>query len=296
MEFFITYMLLLLSFVWLCLITLWPKKSKLPPGPFPLPIVGSLFKLGNKPHKSLAELAKIYGPLMTLKLGSVTAIVVSSPTMAKEVLQKNDLAFSGRTIPDAIRALGHHNRSMAWLPVSSKWRSIRKVSSTHLFAAQRLESNQFLRKQKIEELVAYVGEKCKNNCAVAIGQVAFSTVLNLISNTVFSIDLTHLDSNYAQEFKALVWGCLEEAARPNFADYFPVLRSIDPQKIKYRMEVHFLKLDEIFDGMIKQRLESRKLDNSLSSSCSDFLDAILDYKQEDGFQLSDPDIKALLKV
>ncbi|KAF5182006.1 Cytochrome p450 [Thalictrum thalictroides] len=295
MEFFYTYVVLLLSFVWLCFITLWPRKSKLPPGPFPLPIVGSLFKLGNKPHKSLAELAKIYGPLMTLKLGTVTTIVVSSPTMAKEVLQKNDLAFSSRSIPDAVRALGQHNHSMIWLPVSSKWRNMRKVSTTQLFTAQRLESNQFLRKQKIEELVAYVGEKCKNNCAVAIGQVAFSTVLNLISNTVFSIDLTDLDSNHAQEFKALVWRIIEEAARPNFADYFPVLRSIDPQKIKYRMEVHLRKLDELFDGMIKQRLESRKVDNSPSSSYSDFLDVILDYKQEDGFQFSDTDIKALLK-
>ncbi|KAF5199001.1 Cytochrome p450 76ad1 [Thalictrum thalictroides] len=273
------------------------QKTKLPPGPFPLPIVGSLFKLGTKPHKSLAELAKIYGPLMTLKLGSVTTIVVSSPTMAKEVLQKNDQAFSSRTIPEAVRILDHHNHSMAWLPVSSKWRSFRKVSSAQLFTAQRLESNQFLRKQKVEELIAYVEENCKNRHAVDIGQVAFSTVLNLISNTVFSIDLTHLDSNYAQEFKALVWGVMKEAGTPNFADYFPVLRSIDPQKIKYRMEVHFHKLNELFDGMIKQRLESRKLDNSpSSSSCSDFLDAILDYKQENGFQLSDPDIKALLKV
>ncbi|PIA31294.1 hypothetical protein AQUCO_05100079v1, partial [Aquilegia coerulea] len=294
--FFYTYMLLFLSFVWLCLITLWPRKTNLPPGPFPLPIVGSLFKLGIKPHQSLAELATIYGPLMTLKLGSVTTIVVSSPAIAKEVLQKNDKIFSNRTIPDALRALDHHKHSMAWLPVSAKWRSIRKISSTQLFTAQRLESNQGLRKQKVEELLEYVEENCKNKLAVDIGQVAFSTVLNLISNTVFSTDITHLDSNYAQEFKALIWGVMEEGGRPNFADYFPVLRSIDPQRIKHRMEGHFRKLDELFDGMIKQRLESRKLDNSpTSSSCSDFLDAILDYKQEDGFQLSDPDIKSLLK-
>ncbi|PIA26907.1 hypothetical protein AQUCO_08600056v1, partial [Aquilegia coerulea] len=269
--------------------------NQLPPGPFPFPIVGSLFKLGTEPHKSLAELSKIYGPLMALKLGNVTTIVVSSPTMAKEVLQKNDKAFSSRTIPEAVRVLDNHKHSMIWLPASSKWRSLRKVSSSQLFTTQRLESNQGLRKKKVEELLSYVGENCKNKCAVGIGQVAFSTILNLISNTVFSMDLTHLDSNYAQEFKSLVSIIMEEGARPNFVDYFPILRSIDPQRIKYRMEGHARKLDEFFDGIIKQRLESRKLSKSPRSSCSDFLDAILDYKQEDGFQLSDPDIRAMLR-
>lgn len=42
---------------------------KIPPGPSPLPIIGNLLELGNKPHQSLAKLAKIHGPIMSLKLG-----------------------------------------------------------------------------------------------------------------------------------------------------------------------------------------------------------------------------------
>ena len=36
--------------------------------------------------------------------------------MAREVLQKHDLAFSGRPNPDAARALKHGDLSVAWLP------------------------------------------------------------------------------------------------------------------------------------------------------------------------------------
>ncbi|KAI7724917.1 hypothetical protein M8C21_011734 [Ambrosia artemisiifolia] len=40
------------------------RKSPPPPGPYPLPIIGSIFKLGDKPHHSLAALSKTYGPLI----------------------------------------------------------------------------------------------------------------------------------------------------------------------------------------------------------------------------------------
>ncbi|KAL5715874.1 unspecific monooxygenase [Ranunculus cassubicifolius] len=90
--------------------------------------------------------------------------------------------------------------------------------STGVLQTQR--PKQDLRLKKVEELISFVETKCQDGCAVEIGQIAFSTVLNLLSTTVFSVDLTHLDSNYAQEFKAVVCGVLEEAATVNLSDFF----------------------------------------------------------------------------
>ncbi|KAG6571557.1 Labd-13Z-ene-9,15,16-triol synthase, chloroplastic, partial [Cucurbita argyrosperma subsp. sororia] len=82
--------------------------SKLPSGPKPLPVIGNLLDLGNKPHKSLTAMAKIYGPIMTLKLGQVTAVVVSSSAMAKEVLQTIDPSLCDRAILDSLTAHNHN--------------------------------------------------------------------------------------------------------------------------------------------------------------------------------------------
>ncbi|OMO78013.1 Cytochrome P450 [Corchorus olitorius] len=234
------------------------SSCKLPPGPRRLPILGNLLDVGDKPHESMAKLALTHGPIMTLKLGSLISIVISSENMAKQVLQKHDLAFSNRPIPDAVRASHHHELGLPWLPVCPLWRTLRKVCNSHLFTSQKLDANQFLRRNKIQQLIAHVQKCCRTGEAINIGQAAFNTTINLLSNTIFSMALVDPNSPTAQEFKETVSGIMEEAGKPNLADYFPMLRMIDPQGIRRRISIHFDKLLDLFGKMYDERLESRK--------------------------------------
>lgn len=95
-----------------------------PPGPPGWPIIGNLLQIiGKAPHRSLADLSRVYGPVMSLRLGRLTTVVISSPEAAREVLKTLDLVFSGRTFSETVRAIGHHEVSVAWLPsTSSRWR------------------------------------------------------------------------------------------------------------------------------------------------------------------------------
>ncbi|XP_022737737.1 geraniol 8-hydroxylase-like [Durio zibethinus] len=268
------------------------RTDKLPPGPAIIPIFGNLFLLGEKPHKSLAMLAKTHGDIMTLKLGQKTTIVVSSASMAKEILQKHDAAFSNRTIPDAVRALQHHEAGMPWMPVSTTWRLLKKICNFHIFASQRLDANQYLRRSKVEELLADVHESCRVGEAIDIGQAAFKTTLNFLSNTIFSINLAD-SSDTAQEFREIVQGIEEELGKPNFGDYFPIILAInlDLQGIRRRMTIHLGKLMSLFDKVIDERLELRKMNDYISTN--DFLDTLL-HISEDNEELDRNLIKHLL--
>lgn len=97
-----------------CIISQKKSPNRAPIG---LPIFKNLFDIGSKQHESLANLAKKHGPLMTITLGSVTTIVVSSQKMAREVLQRRDEAFSGRQVPDSIVELEHNNHVIAWISI-----------------------------------------------------------------------------------------------------------------------------------------------------------------------------------
>ncbi|RVW41128.1 cytochrome P450 76T24 isoform X2 [Vitis vinifera] len=263
---YITF-LLLLSFVWTCIHLLKlspigrkPGTASLPPGPRPLPIIGNILKLGDKPHRSLANLSKTYGPVMSLKLGSIATIVISSSETAKEVLHRNDQAFSSRTVPDAVRAHNHHESSVVWVPASVHWRKIRKICTREIFSVQQLDASQGLRRKIVQELLDHVEECCSRGCAVDINGAVFTASLNLLSNTIFSINLAHHGSNFSQEFKNIARGVMEGVGRPNFVDYFPAFRLIDPQASK-----------DVLDALLNLTKE-----NDNEWSCSDIKHLLLD--------------------
>ncbi|KAF7135354.1 hypothetical protein RHSIM_Rhsim08G0105200 [Rhododendron simsii] len=253
---------------------------KLPPGPAPLPVIGSLLKLGGKPHKSLAELAKLYGPIMSLNLGRKTVVVISSPALAREVLQKQDLAFSTRSVPNAVHAHGHSKYSVAWLPVADQWRSLRKALNSNIFSGNRIDASQNLRRQKVQELIEYAGKCCQEGVAVDIGTAAFKTSLNLLSNTVFSIDMADPTQDSVQQFRHLIWQIMVEVGKPNLVDYFPILEKIDPQGIRRRLKSHFGDTFQLIGRLIDERLELRGLGKTRAES--DVIDILLNIIEENG--------------
>ncbi|XP_031486828.1 cytochrome P450 76T24-like [Nymphaea colorata] len=229
------------------------KSSKLPPGPVGLPIVGSLFQVGTKLNESLAELAKVYGPLMTLRLGFKTTVVVSSAEMAREVLQKHDQAFAGRSVMDAASPFDHSKWSLGLGQNGPRWREMRRICNNELFTPRRLDSLRGLREQKVQELLRHVREACQGGQAVNVGECSMTTTLNSISNTLFSQDTMGLGSESVTEFRALFLDLSIALGSPNISDFFPLLKFMDPQGIRRRTEVCLKRFYELLDEIIEKR-------------------------------------------
>ncbi|RWR87570.1 Cytochrome P450 [Cinnamomum micranthum f. kanehirae] len=112
----------------------------------------------------------------------------------KQVLQKHDHVLAGRDVGDALRVLNYNNMSMAWSQPNQYWRKLRSISNTQMFTNQRLDSGQGLRRLKMQELLANMLEKSEMREAVDIGEAAFVAMINLISSTIFTLDLVDVDS------------------------------------------------------------------------------------------------------
>ncbi|KAG5601497.1 hypothetical protein H5410_032867 [Solanum commersonii] len=59
---------------------------------------------------------------MTLQLGSLTTIVVSSTEVAKEILHKHDETFLARIVPVAITAQPNPEATLAWVNGDHMWK------------------------------------------------------------------------------------------------------------------------------------------------------------------------------
>lgn len=73
------------------------------PGPVPWPVIGNLVELGKYevPFEAFTALAKRYGDIYSLFLGSTRCLVVNNLELIREVLNQNGRFFGGR--PDFIR-------------------------------------------------------------------------------------------------------------------------------------------------------------------------------------------------
>ena len=292
MECFNTITLFLFFVFSIIFFTKFTKKSKntipRPPGPKPWPIIGNIHLLGTKPHRSITKLSKIYGPIMSLKLGRITTIVISSPEIAKEMFLKHDLEFSGRRLLDATRATNHNSFSLVFLPVCPKWRKLKKIATIQLLTTQGLDAGQHIRAKKVSDLKEYVTHCYQNGVRVDIGKVAFTTSLNLLSNTLFSMDMATHDSLNSQQFKDLIWHIMEETGKPNVSDFFPILRCFDLQGVYKRTSVYFNKMLDMFGEIIDERLKTPK------DPKDDVLNTLLKLVEDN--ELSLEEVKHLLLV
>ncbi|PWA38938.1 cytochrome P450 [Artemisia annua] len=302
-----TMLFILLSlFSFLYIFSKWfnPKSgssARLPPGPYPIPIIGSMFKLGNKPHHTLAALSETYGPLMSLKLGSITTIVVSSREIVQEVFSKHDMSFSSRTVPYSAYYGYTQNlkkNSVIWLPVGDKWRSIRKVLKEQLFSIRQLDASQNLRKKKVQELLNYVQDCSTNQKTVNINHTAAIATLNVLSNFIFSVDIAHYDSTSTEEkFRDIILGVVKYGGTSFLADFFPVFRHLDPNGSLKRSDPATRKLMAILEKHINDRMEERaKRSADAPSSTNDLTDLLLDNLQNEIPSISLDDMPVLLFV
>lgn len=64
--------------------------------------------------------------------------------------------------------------------------------------------------------------------------------------------------------------------KSNLADYFPILKWIDPNGVRREMVVYFKEMLDIFDGLISKRQQLRQESINSAQSNPDLLDSLLD--------------------
>ncbi|WVZ25743.1 hypothetical protein V8G54_004287 [Vigna mungo] len=292
----LTLLLTLITVLWLLR---WFRNSTneaspLPPGPTGLPFLGYLPFLGTHPHLKFHKLAQLYGPIYKLTLGTKTVVVVSSPSLVKEIVRDQDTIFANREPLIAALVALYGGTDIASLPHGPQWRKARKILVREMLSSTNLTNSFPHRRVEVKKSIRYVYQK-KIGCPINVGDLAFLTATNAIMSMIWGETLEGEEgAAIGVEFRAVVSELMVLLGKPNVSDLFPALALLDLQGIERRTRKVSQWIDRLFDSAIEKRMTvTGKGENN---SNKDFLQVLMELTKSDSetTSMTMKEIKAIL--
>ncbi|GJR14249.1 cytochrome P450 71A1-like protein, partial [Tanacetum coccineum] len=268
---------------------------RLPPGPTRLPIIGNLHQLNiSDLPDHLWNLSKHYGPLMSIRLGMVQTLVVSSAEMAKEVLKTNDLNFCTRPLLTGMQMISYDYKDIAFSPYSEYWRQMRKTCILHLFSMKQVNSFRWVREEEVFDMINTIKTQIPSKQVVNLSE----TVMILTSNIITRVAFGKRPSAYAdgqedvRRFQENMHEYQAMLVNFYFKDNFPFLGWLD--KLSGTI-ARFEKLLKNMDEFYQQLIDEHSNSNRPNIMQKDMVDILLELKNSDpSLNISFNHIKAML--
>ncbi|KAM1098510.1 hypothetical protein ACFX13_016089 [Malus domestica] len=227
--------------------------KKLPPGPWALPIIGNLHMLGNLPHRSLQHLAKKYGPIMSMRLGSKTTIVVSSPKVAELFLKTHDTIFASRPKVQSSDYLSYGTKGMGFSEYGPYWRHIRKLCTLQLLCPSKIEGFAPLRREEVGLLVQSLKKATEAGEVVDLSE----KVGELIEGITYRMVLGSKNDD-TFDVKGIIEEIMLLTGAVNIGDYVPFLSPFDIQGLNKRMKTLSKTIDQLLEKIIGEHEQVSK--------------------------------------
>ncbi|KAM7475369.1 hypothetical protein LguiB_022612 [Lonicera macranthoides] len=262
-----------LTFLWWSTHVLSRKTCrKPPPGPRSLPIIGNLHILSTLPHRTLRELSKKYGPIMSIHLGKVPTVVISSAQAAELFLKTYDHVFASRPKLQASEYLNYGSKGVAFAQYGPYWRNVRKFCTLELLSFKKIEALAGMRREELGVLVEEVKEAAVARKVVNISEKVAELIENMTCRMLFG------RCKYDKfNLKNIIDELFDLGGTFNLADYVPLLRAFDLQGLTRRMKKTSKAMDKILETIID---EHEKNANNGAPSDMDFIDIILSLKNK----------------
>uniref|UniRef100_A0A0D9WXS3 Cytochrome P450 n=1 Tax=Leersia perrieri TaxID=77586 RepID=A0A0D9WXS3_9ORYZ len=321
LQFAAAVLILLLPLLYLLRFRAGARKGKdgasaagnLPPGPpSQLPVLGNLLQIGRRPHRYFQAMARRYGPVVQVQLGSVRAVVVHSPEAAKDVLRTNDVyccsrpASPGKDVdeyyllfhPPGPRMLSYNFLDVGFSPYSAYWREMKKILIVELTSMRRVQSFSYARVAEVSRLI--------DALAATPPGVPFdlSSALTTLSDRIIgtvAFGRVYGSSQWSSErsgFHEVLNETNLMLGSFNFEDFFPssgLARWADTfTGIARRRRRIFRRIDRFFDAVIDKHLDPGRLAAGVQEDMVDTMVKMWREQQGKGFALTRENIKAVL--
>ncbi|RCV40969.1 hypothetical protein SETIT_9G098000v2 [Setaria italica] len=270
-------------------------RPRLPPGPWKLPVIGSMHHLVNVlPHRALRDLAAAHGPLMMLQLGETPLVVASSKEAARAVLKTHDTNFATRPKLLAGEIVGYEWADILFSPSGDYWRKLRQLCAAEILSPKRVLSFRHIREDevalKLEEIRA----------AGPSAPVNLSVVFHSLTNSIVSRAAFGKKRKNAPEFMAAIKAGVGLSSGFSIPDLFPtwttVLAKVTGMK-RSLQDIHRT-VDSILQEIIDERkaILDEKVRSGAENAEENLVDVLIGLQEKGGFgfHLNNSRIKAII--
>nr|QWK52320.1 cytochrome P450 77A7 [Isatis tinctoria] len=296
---FQTYLAILISGLVLIVITYWNHNSnreKLPPGPPGWPVIGNLFQFarsGKQFFEYVEDLINIYGPILTLRLGSRTMIIISDASLAHEALIERGAQFATRPVETPTRKIFSSSEitvhSAMYGPV---WRSLRRNMVQNMLSSNRLKEFGFARKSAMDKLIERIKSEARDNEGLVwvlrnSRLAAFCVLLDMC----FGVEMEEESMEKMDEMMTAIL----HAVDPKIHDYLPILTPFNSGERNRALELRRQLVDFVVGFIEKRRKAIRDPASDKTASSFSYLDTLFDLRVGEGTETtpSDEDLVTL---
>ncbi|CAN6374098.1 unnamed protein product [Urochloa humidicola] len=276
----------------LILLTLSKKRSddkdalRLPPGPWQLPVIGSLHHLVRR---AIADMARSLNdaPIVYLRLGEIPMVVASSPDAAREIMKTHDINFATRPFGPTSQAIMTEGEGVVFARYGALWRQLRKICVLELLSARRVQSFRRVREEEVGRLVAAI-------CSVTGGDAVnvSERIAGLISDTAVRTMIGDRFERREEFLEHLAEG-IKISAKFSVRDLFPSSRLAGfVGRTTRSVQANHRKLLDLMDSAIQQHQQRRAAamasaaaGSSSDSEQEDLVDVLLRLQKEGGLEV-----------
>ncbi|BAF24665.1 premnaspirodiene oxygenase [Oryza sativa Japonica Group] len=271
------------------------RRPRTPPGPWRLPVIGSMHHLVNVlPHRKLRELAAVHGPLMMLQLGETPLVVATSKETARAVLKTHDTNFATRPRLLAGEIVGYEWVDILFSPSGDYWRKLRQLCAAEILSPKRVLSFRHIRE---DEVMMRVNEI---RAAGPTTPVNLSVMFHSVTNSIVSRAAFGKKRKNAAEFLAAIKSGVGLASGFNIPDLFPTWTGIlaTVTGMKRSLRAIYTTVDGILEEIIAERkgIRDEKISGGAENVDENLVDVLIGLQGKGGFgfHLDNSKIKAII--
>ncbi|KAJ3675079.1 hypothetical protein LUZ60_004121 [Juncus effusus] len=257
---------------------------RLPPGPPGWPIIGNLFQFissGKSFTHYVKDIHKVYGPIITLRMGVKTLIVISGPRLVHEALIEKGQQFANRPTESYARNIFSCGKfTVNGSDYGPEWRALRRNLVCGMLSPARLKEFKPTRARAMDRLIEHIRYEAaastdgKSVWVLRNARFAFFCIL---------LDLTfgHLDLD--DKHIVHIDGVMKQVlmfVEPRLYDYLPFLR---PFLFRHKAKVHAVRekqMETVLPLINRRRAILRDRSTNSNADGFSYLDSLLELKVE----------------